>query len=707
MYSFLGFGVKPTVGQGDHKPIVFKGFHILVYEKIDVDVCYFWFTVLSLEEKMMTLNVIIFSVFTILEGTVLAMEEPPSSSSTHTQRLSQAISDLIYDEPAEKRAYTYVSEYKRLPVYNFGLGKRWADTNDGKRGRPFSFGLGKRIKPYSFGLGKRNDNQFEYQPLRRSLDYLPVEAYDRYLTRDNDDDQLLDYIQEKRGNRLYSFGLGKRNWDISPADDSMPIGKRPNDVTGQRYMFGLGKRMIEEEDTWIVDFEWQNEKNWDYIPKIDGHVIFPLETRHAVGLSKSVDLKLSKIDLPREGSLVLFRNGKLKFSESKNSKTKISRWLKEGKFFWVDPDNWNGVSEAAPHMERIPCRQDDVVLPGTDQTFNIYLPAKDVQVESIRLSNHKYPSTWWDWEEMQKKKEFLGGFLSVKYSQYGCEKCLCQDGSQYDYLKEICAIQKPKCGFAACEYPLKIEGHCCLYCGGRVTIPKGASLAMIRSLVDEVLEQRATRLAWYVRRTWTNNIEVLLKEKTEYTGVDTLVALKDLQTKLHDENIKILYTENPGAPLKDSRLATMLGPFFGAPIIILVLLIASFWYFDYSMRYVLSEISQAWSSVKEKSNKPFSFARFENVLEGNVRIDNPQTRRDEHEMNEELIMEEEVLDEEGTSGGGNFENPLYRSKRDKNFKIEEQELINVDLPLSLTSLKKRAKDNTEDDDDDIEMDIEQ
>lgn len=56
---------------------------------------------------------------------------------------------------------------------------------------------------------------------------------------------------------------------------------------------------------------------------------------------------------------------------------------------------------------------------------------------------------------------------------------------------------------------------------------------MIRSLVDEVLEQRATRLAWYVRRTWTNNIEVLLKEKTEYTGVDTLVALKDLQTKLH------------------------------------------------------------------------------------------------------------------------------------------------------------------------------
>ncbi|XP_047347594.1 allatostatins [Vespa velutina] len=198
---------------------------------------------------MMTFNVIIFSVFAILEGSVLAMEEPSSSSSTHTQHLSQAISDLVYDEPAEKRAYTYVSEYKRLPVYNFGLGKRWADANDGKRGRPFSFGLGKRIRPYSFGLGKRNDNQFEYQPLRKSLDYFPVEAYERYLTRDNDDDQLLDYIQEKRGNRLYSFGLGKRDWDLQTAEDSMPTGKRPNDVTGQRYTFGLGKRMLEEEDT--------------------------------------------------------------------------------------------------------------------------------------------------------------------------------------------------------------------------------------------------------------------------------------------------------------------------------------------------------------------------------------------------------------------------------------------------------------------------
>lgn len=77
------------------------------------------------------------------------------------------------------------------------------------------------------------------------------------------------------------------------------------------FLLSSNKFIFAVEKQWIVDFEWKNEQNWDRLPEIDGHVIFPLETRHAVGLAKSVDLKLSKIDLPREGSLVLFRDGKL------------------------------------------------------------------------------------------------------------------------------------------------------------------------------------------------------------------------------------------------------------------------------------------------------------------------------------------------------------------------------------------------------------
>lgn len=46
------------------------------------------------------------------------------TSVTTTMALQQESIWSNNEKPMEKRAYTYVSEYKRLPVYNFGLGKR-------------------------------------------------------------------------------------------------------------------------------------------------------------------------------------------------------------------------------------------------------------------------------------------------------------------------------------------------------------------------------------------------------------------------------------------------------------------------------------------------------------------------------------------------------------------------------------------------------
>lgn len=125
----------------------------------------------------------------------------------------------LYDFGLGKRAYSYVSEYKRLPVYNFGLGKR---------NKIYGFGLGKRAgadgRLYSFGLGKRD--------------------YDDYIQEDEDvidDEEDLDDadvdLMEKR-DRLYSFGLGKRAKPYS-----FGLGKRSPSSGNQRlYGFGLGKR---------------------------------------------------------------------------------------------------------------------------------------------------------------------------------------------------------------------------------------------------------------------------------------------------------------------------------------------------------------------------------------------------------------------------------------------------------------------------------
>lgn len=67
------------------------------------------------------------------------------------------------------------------------------------------------------------------------------------------------------------------------------------------------------EKHWLPDLEWQTANNWmdNRVPEIDSRVIFPRQTRHAVGIAIADDLRLSGIDLSNQGLLVLPRNGKL------------------------------------------------------------------------------------------------------------------------------------------------------------------------------------------------------------------------------------------------------------------------------------------------------------------------------------------------------------------------------------------------------------
>jgi hypothetical protein len=124
----------------------------------------------------------------------------------------------LYDFGLGKRAYSYVSEYKRLPVYNFGLGKR---------SKMYGFGLGKRAgadgRLYSFGLGKR--------------DYEDYAQEDESEDEDEEiEDPDMDFMDKRE--RLYSFGLGKRARPYS-----FGIGKRsPSSGILRLYGFGLGKR---------------------------------------------------------------------------------------------------------------------------------------------------------------------------------------------------------------------------------------------------------------------------------------------------------------------------------------------------------------------------------------------------------------------------------------------------------------------------------
>lgn len=75
----------------------------------------------------------------------------------------------------------------------------------------------------------------------------------------------------------------------------------------------LIKSSIGVEKYWLPNLEWETAENWigERIPELDSYVTFPLDTRHAVGIGKSENLRLSGIDLARTGSLALPRNGRL------------------------------------------------------------------------------------------------------------------------------------------------------------------------------------------------------------------------------------------------------------------------------------------------------------------------------------------------------------------------------------------------------------
>ena len=81
---------------------------------------------------LLTRSLALLYLIGVAEKTVLAIEESPASS-MNLQHYNTMLNSMGFDDPLpEKRAYTYVSEYKRLPVYNFGIGKRWVDANDNK-----------------------------------------------------------------------------------------------------------------------------------------------------------------------------------------------------------------------------------------------------------------------------------------------------------------------------------------------------------------------------------------------------------------------------------------------------------------------------------------------------------------------------------------------------------------------------------------------
>lgn len=165
-----------------------------------------------------------------------------------------------------------------------------------------------------------------------------------------------------------------------------------------------------------------------------------------------------------------------------------------------------------------------------------------------------------------------------------------------------------------------MEGHCCRYCGGRLSLTDKTSLSLVQAAADEALERRAEKLVWHVRRTWNGGVEVLIKKKGDYSEIDILEGLEDVKRTLSskfrnlyynrrpfsfffhflnyflyffsdlfsfsltDMKIEVFAAEVTGAALRNNGVTVALASLFVTPLILLALLFIVFLYFGYSYR---------------------------------------------------------------------------------------------------------------------------
>ncbi|XP_046748492.1 uncharacterized protein LOC124412560 [Diprion similis] len=430
------------------------------------------------------------------------------------------------------------------------------------------------------------------------------------------------------------------------------------------------------EVTWTPDLDWTRKSNWvdGFVPENGSRVVFPVEMRLSVGLpARSIALDVTGLQLPRDGGFALPKSGRLTISES-DSSAKTAEWKTKGPLLWVDPNNWSSERSltAVPHLDRLPCQDDVVVLPAPDRVFSLRMPnAEGVKIKGVRLNGTLGTLAPWDWRDAKSQEEFAAGPASVDYSGLkSCTNCPCQpEGSGRQMLWEICEVVEPSCE-SICDAPIRIEGHCCDFCGGRVQVTDRTSLNLLKKMADRALSGYGSSLSWYSRLTWDSRGEILIAGKDgKYLFNQIDDAMVVLVNVLKEQGIEIINIESTGFALTMSKTATILLPIFGTLVVIVLVFIVIFPYYGYPIR----EIAEySWSAMRvhlakneddtaasgsgtnpELNLRPFRFARFRNTTESNVELSGA--------AREVIADDEEEYAEEETGIGSRFANPLYQS----------------------------------------------
>lgn len=430
-------------------------------------------------------------------------------------------------------------------------------------------------------------------------------------------------------------------------------------------------------------------------------LIFPENFLAITELENNKEVKIGGVYLPNDGAIVLGSDTQITF-ESKIQPTECNEDLKvapkDDKLkYWFDPDNWQDISSNAtqsivPHMERIPCDHDTVVINSLN---NLAIDLEDVgelNVGKVVLDGHEASETY--------MKNFLRSeigelaFVSIASTfRYHPDPnyCVCHEAQRYiQYFNHVCEHVNSTCPQSTCLSPVLPMGHCCHICGSILTLKfdydDGCqnSFSKVRAVIKEVI----------LHNNFPVNTYTSVYDTGLYLQLQVIATDKDVLGREHVNFINVLNNtilQIPEIPHQIPRTVSSSGTpynpnnFLSAwfiPIIgilfVMLMLLAVYHY------YVPGNVAlQNWLNRGRYSAEQsrLTFRRFDNIrqqlidepLEG---IEQVNDNNCEETGNEAVnnAFDNPMFNEEGNSSGAQCINESV-----EDISIHKEELIEIDL----------------------------
>lgn len=234
---------------------------------------------------------------------------------------------------------------------------------------------------------------------------------------------------------------------------------------------------------------------------------------------KQQQKSLNELILPQDGAVVVPDTFHLELTNEQKCTDDNFTLLKQ--VFprsWFDPDNWitntmqdpnakSNANKAKPHIDRIPCECDTVLIPSISSVSIDLELVDEIVVDRININNHLGDFT--RFLETEIGQRMFANSEAVRFERGACNPPKHRSCRGYrlfiEYLSIVCKIEKPKCPIPLCLAPIEPMGHCCPICGAMMVFRIREDADDFR--VNEIDQLIQTKLRRFRNGRYKNTLE--------------------------------------------------------------------------------------------------------------------------------------------------------------------------------------------------------